>query len=54
MLAATFTGTLFHPLISVSVVCHMDPPLLCSLIEIVRPSKVAASKIFVSIIMPKP
>jgi hypothetical protein len=52
MLAAAFAGTLFHTLISLSVVCHINPPLLCSLIEIFRPSKVAASEIFASIIMP--
>jgi hypothetical protein len=28
MLAATFAGSLFHTLISLSVVCHIDPPLL--------------------------
>src|SRR5438128_7657851 len=33
MLAAAFAGTLFHALISFSVVCHINP-LLCSLIEL--------------------
>src|SRR5437763_7518012 len=32
MLAAAFAGTLFHALISFSVVCHINPPLfLCRL-----------------------
>jgi hypothetical protein len=28
MLTATFASTLVHTLISLSVVCHMDPPVL--------------------------
>jgi len=51
MLATTFASTLFHTLISVSVVCHIDPPVLvcclnCQAVE-VRPFALV-----VSIVMP--
>jgi hypothetical protein len=34
MLATTFAGTLFHTLIPVSVVCHINPPLFCDRLKL--------------------
>jgi hypothetical protein len=47
MLSGSFTRSLFHSLIPLSVVCHINPPFLCSPKLIVRPSKCGLARIFV-------